>query len=203
MAISAAAFDRAGGHLWLASRFPKDSLFRFNPTTGVMQGVAGLPFSSPVVGMAFDGQNRLYSLVDNGTGEFYLATLNLSTGEATPVSVQPINASNLFGFAIDPDSVVTSILGETALPTAYALEQNYPNPFNPSTEIRYQTSEVRRVRLSVFDLLGREVSVLVDEVRPPGVYSTTWVASQMPAGLYFCRLTAGAFTQVRKMILVK
>jgi hypothetical protein len=93
--------------------------------------------------------------------------------------------------------------GSSGSPGSFALEQNYPNPLNPSTEIRYQTSEVGRVRLSVFDLLGREVSVLIDEERPPGVYTTTWDASQMPGGLYFCRLTAGESTQVRKMVLMK
>ncbi len=204
MTVTAAAFDRLGGHLWLASRFPKDSLFRYDPTTGVMQSVAGLPFSSPVVGMAFDGQNRLYALLDNGTGEFYLATVNTSTGAATAVSGLPINASQLFALAMDPDSIVTSMPEEPSLPTAYALEQNYPNPFNPETVIGYSVAgNGGWVKLTVHDLLGREVAVLVDEEKPAGVFTAVWNAVTVPSGVYFYTLKAGPFVQTRRMVLIK
>lgn len=85
----------------------------------------------------------------------------------------------------------------------YKLEQNFPNPFNPSTEIRYQTSEVSHVSLMVFDLLGREVARLVDEVKQPGEFSVGWDASAFSSGIYFYRLHTGAFIQTKRMILMR
>jgi photosystem II stability/assembly factor-like uncharacterized protein len=83
------------------------------------------------------------------------------------------------------------------------LLQNYPNPFNPSTVVSYQLPVVSRVDLRVFDLLGREVAVLVNEEKPPGSYTMTWDASDLPSGVYFCRLTAGGFSQIRKAVLLR
>ena len=90
-----------------------------------------------------------------------------------------------------------------ATPTAYALEQNYPNPFNPSSDIRYQISEFRIVRIAVYDILGREVAVLVNEKKDPGTYTVTWNAAGIASGMYLCRMTAGPFTQTRKMLVVR
>jgi hypothetical protein len=89
--------------------------------------------------------------------------------------------------------------------------QNYPNPFNPSTAISFQLSAVSAVSLKVFDLLGREVAVLVDETRQPGSYSVQWNALAMPSGIYFYRLQArplsggqnAEYVETRKMVLVK
>ncbi|MBI5472561.1 MAG: T9SS type A sorting domain-containing protein, partial [Ignavibacteriae bacterium] len=90
------------------------------------------------------------------------------------------------------------------------LMQNYPNPFNPTTEIRYLVPEVRdrrsdvsRVTLSVYDLLGREVATLVNEDKLPGTYSVSFDATRLPSGVYIYRLTAGTYSQTRKMILAK
>lgn len=93
----------------------------------------------------------------------------------------------------------------------YVLEQNYPNPFNPTTEIRYQISEVGLVTLKVFDVLGREVATLIQEVKQPGRYTVTWDATGMASGVYLARLSvtpsasvgAGSFGQTRKLVLVR
>jgi len=85
----------------------------------------------------------------------------------------------------------------------FRLFQNYPNPFNPMTEIRYQMSEVRRVKLSVYDILGREVAVLMDEERGPGVHEVFWDASSFPSGMYFYQIRAGEYLETRKMVLMK
>jgi len=74
----------------------------------------------------------------------------------------------------------------------YRLEQNYPNPFNPSTVISYQLAGQSHVTLRVYDLLGREVAVLVNEVKSAGNYTATFNASNFPSGVYFYRLTANA-----------
>jgi len=94
------------------------------------------------------------------------------------------------------------------LPVAFGLEQNYPNPFNPSTEIRYRLAEAGRVRLSVHDILGREVALLVDEVRPAGSHAVTFYANRgsaagLPSGVYVCRLTSGSLVESRRMLLLK
>jgi hypothetical protein len=88
-------------------------------------------------------------------------------------------------------------------PKHIQLEQNYPNPFNPTTSIRYELPRSSVVRLIVFDMLGREVSVLVNEKENPGVHEVRFDAAGLSSGVYFYRLTAGSFTQTRKLILAK
>ena len=90
-----------------------------------------------------------------------------------------------------------------AIPGEFRLEQNYPNPFNPRTGVRFQVSGVSDVRLTVYDLLGREVAVLVNERKPAGTYTVQFDGSALASGVYFYRLTAGEFVQSRKMILLK
>jgi hypothetical protein len=90
-----------------------------------------------------------------------------------------------------------------AIPAAFRLEQNYPNPFNPNTGIRFQVSGVSHVDLRVFDLLGREVAVLANEVKQPGTYQASWNAAGMASGVYFYRLVAGSFVETKRMLLLK
>jgi hypothetical protein len=89
------------------------------------------------------------------------------------------------------------------LPKSYLLEQNYPNPFNPTTGVRFQVSGVGDVKLTVYDLLGREVAVLVNERKQPGMYEVTFDGRGLSSGSYVCRMTAGPFVQARKMLLIK
>ena len=85
----------------------------------------------------------------------------------------------------------------------FELQQNYPNPFNPTTNIRFRIAEFGFVSLKVFDLLGNEIITLVDEEKSPGVYEVEFNASNLPSGVYFYRLQAGSFNQIKKMILIK
>ncbi len=89
------------------------------------------------------------------------------------------------------------------VPELFALEQNYPNPFNPSSDIRYQISELGHVRLVVYDLLGREVATLVNEVKHEGTYTVRFDASGLASGVYIYRLTSGGNSLSRKMLLAK
>ena len=88
-------------------------------------------------------------------------------------------------------------------PAEYALDQNYPNPFNPETRITFSLPEAGQVRLVVFDMLGRVVSVLVDEPREAGRHEVHFGASELPSGAYFYRIDAGSFSATRRMLLVK
>jgi hypothetical protein len=99
-----------------------------------------------------------------------------------------------------PTSVDQSPAG---LPAQFSLRQNYPNPFNPSTTITFELPRSTEVRLSVFDVLGREVSVLVNENRNAGVHEVRFDGSGLPSGVYFCRIQAGDFVQAKKMLAVK
>lgn len=98
--------------------------------------------------------------------------------------------------------VVTSVT-DRSVPTTFSLEQNYPNPFNPITVVKYQVPVVSNVFLTVYDLLGREVSRLVGEVRQPGTYEVTWDARNMPSGVYYCRMRGGEFTDMKRLVLLK
>ena len=89
------------------------------------------------------------------------------------------------------------------LPSTFALGQNFPNPFNPNSDIRYLISESRTVQLAVYDLLGREVTMLVNEAKQPGTYTVRFDATGLASGMYLYRLTAGSFVETRKMILLK
>ncbi len=89
------------------------------------------------------------------------------------------------------------------IPTEFALSQNYPNPFNPSTTIAYSVPTSCQVRLTVLDILGREIVELVNEQKFAGTYEVKFTASNLPSGIYFYHLTAGTFTNTKKMILIK
>lgn len=89
------------------------------------------------------------------------------------------------------------------IPAQFSLDQNYPNPFNPITTIRFSLPEENHVKVAVFDLLGTEVSVLVNEERFAGVHTITFDASQFASGTYICAVTAGRFKAVKKMTLIK
>ena len=88
----------------------------------------------------------------------------------------------------------------------FQLAQNYPNPFNPSTKIVYRVGSRELIELKIFDVLGREVATLVNEVnevKEPGAYEVTWDASGVAGGIYFYRLQSGSFTAVKKMVVLR
>lgn len=90
-----------------------------------------------------------------------------------------------------------------AVPEGYSLSQNFPNPFNPSTVISYQVALSSFVTMKVYDMQGRELSTLVNETKSAGNYSVSWDASGYPSGVYFYEITAGNFTDKKKMVLLK
>jgi len=94
------------------------------------------------------------------------------------------------------------------MPDEYTLYQNYPNPFNAVTQIKYDLPEASHVQLFIYDILGREVTSLVNEVQEPGYRSITWHGTDafgrnVGAGMYFYSIQAGDFRQVKKMVLLK
>jgi hypothetical protein len=99
--------------------------------------------------------------------------------------------------------VITSVLDAPGLPKEFALSQNYPNPFNPTTSISYSIPKSAFVTIKVYDLLGREVTTLVNENKPVGNYNVEFNAGKLVSGVYFYRMKAGDFVQTKKLILLK
>ncbi len=89
------------------------------------------------------------------------------------------------------------------IPKEFALKQNFPNPFNPSTMIRYSLPENTRVRLVIYDILGKQVAELVNREEAAGNYEVKFDGSNLASGIYFYRLTTDKFTKINKMMLLK
>ncbi len=114
-----------------------------------------------------------------------------------------LNGSGFLEIPGDISSIVlTRAVGEI-LPGTFTLKQNYPNPFNPVTEIKYEVPVEGLVSLKVFNILGEEVAVLVNERQPQGNYTATFNAGILPSGVYIYKLEAGGYTLVKKCILMK
>jgi len=99
--------------------------------------------------------------------------------------------------------IMTRIDEKNKVPSTFSLNQNFPNPFNPTTVISYGLSVYGRVTLIVYDLLGREVKTLVNEVKRPGRYQVTVDGIDLPSGVYLYRLATGSYVETKKMILIK
>ncbi|MHB8931799.1 MAG: S8/S53 family peptidase [Melioribacteraceae bacterium] len=118
---------------------------------------------------------------------------------------EPATGTYKFSYGSFNISNLTSVKINDEIPTNFNLAQNYPNPFNPSTVISYQLSAPSKVTLKVYDLLGREVAVLVNEVQQPGNYNSQFSIrnSQLSSGIYFYRLQTDNFSATKKMMLIK
>ncbi|MBN8583619.1 MAG: T9SS type A sorting domain-containing protein [Ignavibacteria bacterium] len=103
----------------------------------------------------------------------------------------------------DTLNILTGINSNNNFPNEYSLSQNYPNPFNPSTNISFSVPQSSSVKISVFDLLGRELSTPVNEFKQAGNYEITFDAGRLGSGVYYYRMTAGYFTETKKMIVLK
>jgi hypothetical protein len=91
----------------------------------------------------------------------------------------------------------------STIPQAFSISQNYPNPFNPTTNFEFSLPKASMVSIKVYDILGREVITLLNEVKSAGVYQVTWNASTLPSGVYFYRVQAGNSMAVKKAMLLK
>ena len=149
------------------------------------------------------GINTLLVKLYQSTGTYNFGLNICEMSDRTAIPVYRGNRVQGLKFFADP-SPATAIAGPTeGIPQRCELSDCYPNPFNPSTTVRYQLDTKRRVRLAVFDLLGREVALLVDEDQAMGSHEVRCNASQMASGIYFYHLQAGTFQQTKRMVLVK
>ena len=116
------------------------------------------------------------------------------------------------GFVGDADGIIYKTTNggsvfvnniSTEIPKAYSLSQNYPNPFNPATTIKFAIPKSSLVKITVYNLLGKEIETVVNEYLQAGTYQTQWDATKYSSGMYFYRITAGNFTNSKKMLLIK
>ena len=147
----------------------------------------------------YDNPNYIIDCNGIEPGEYYFRLITEVNGESNP-SLTNIEKDN-----ITLDKANYKIVGFTGstLPEEYALSQNYPNPFNPSTTIKYQLPTSSNVTIKIYDILGREVTTLVDEFKTEGRYEVNFIASSLESGVYLYRLEAKDFIDVKKLILLK
>ncbi len=106
-----------------------------------------------------------------------------------------------FTVHVIPDS--TTGVVEREFPHGFILYQNYPNPFNPTTIIGFRIAKTGYVTMKIFDIGGREIATLISGIMLPGYHQVSWDATGFASGIFFCRLTAGEYDQIRKIILVR
>jgi hypothetical protein len=138
------------------------------------------------------------------------------TAQSTPVnqnllSVQVVG--NIIGWAVGANGTILRTTNggitigiqqiSSEVPKEFSLSQNYPNPFNPTTNIEFSITKSSFVNLTVFDASGREVETLMNGNLKAGTYNADWNAGKYTSGVYFYRITAGDYTETKKMILVK
>jgi hypothetical protein len=158
-------------------------------------------------------QARVYANIEATNGTIWIQDNSIVTGAFVSKDVlvgKGVKAAlNTFfsglkkgsgdGWGLAPEESST----RQEVPTAFSLAQNYPNPFNPATEIRFAVPVAGGVELKIFDLLGREITTLVNEVKQPGIYTVTWDAAAQASGVYFYRLKAGSFVDTKKLVLLR
>lgn len=113
------------------------------------------------------------------------------------------NNFDIYEVGFNTTGIIAIENGGITIPSEYSLSQNYPNPFNPTTVINYQLPVTGNVKLSIFDVLGQNISTLVNESQNAGNHNIEWNAANYPSGVYFYQLEAGSFSLIRKMILIK
>jgi len=144
----------------------------------------GLPGMRPISSIAADPTSRF----DFFNAQIYLGYYEGISGGAKvfkrtfPIGIQQISSE---------------------VPNRFSLLQNYPNPFNPMTRIKFNITKASNVNITVFDVLGRHITTLVNEKLNAGTYETDWNANNMPGGVYFYKIESDEFTETKKMILVK
>ncbi len=185
----------------------------------VTDSLTNLPVKAKVTIAGFDiDSSEVYS--DSLFGMYYRMiiagnyNLTFSAPGYYSKTVQNINTINDQAVVVNVKlrPITTGIAGNNEIPNEFRLYQNYPNPFNPSTKIRFDITsnlkagvkgETSNAKLKIFDVLGREVSTLVNEQLKPGTYEVDFDGSNYTSGVYFYKLSTERYTETRMMILIK
>jgi hypothetical protein len=171
--IYAQRIDSSGSSLWT--------------NDGVAVSTATFVQSSPVI--LNDGNNGMIMT--------WTDLRNDLTGQRKDIYAQRVNGDGTLGGVTDVNE------SENLQPSKFSLEQNFPNPFNPSTTISFAVPNEELVTLKVYNSLGEEVKELINETKPVGNYSVSFDASELTSGIYFYKISAGSFSNSKKMVLLK
>ena len=190
---------------------PQQGLPFFDPNDPVQVGCG--PFTlcgDPVTGEGWIDSDSADRRMILNTGPFSMSlgdTQEVVIALVAAMGVDYLNSVTELRLSVQQirDDFITAIEFEenTELPNSFSLKQNYPNPFNPVTTIEYELLQSGPTQLTVFNLLGESVELLVSEEQSAGVHRIEWDASNYASGIYFYRLQAGDFIQTRKMVLLK
>jgi len=173
---------------------------KINWTTAEELNNSGFEIERAEVGTKNTDYNKVTFVAGNGTKNtptnYSYEDKNLNTGKYKYRLKQIDFNGNFEYFNLNGEI-------EIGVPKKYDLSQNYPNPFNPTTKINFDLPQDSKVELRIYDMLGREVTTLVNEVRTAGYYTVELNASQFTSGTYFYRLNAGDFSMVKKLVILK
>ncbi len=198
-----------------------EHLYRSNDNGNSWILVNDLSFSTLVInsnGNAVGGRNNQNGIFLSTSGGYNWSTLNSGIPDNFYTGLLDIDSSGYIYYSTwgssvyrTDNNILKTVYSEGNIPELFSLNQNYPNPFNPTTKIRFEiplskgvsASGGRGVSLVIYDMLGREVAILVNEELNPGTYEVGWDASNFPSGVYFYRLNTGAFSETKRMVLLK
>lgn len=153
------------------------------------------PVGNAMIGISKNGELKVSGYTDS-LGSFTFDQTEIA-GELVKIVV---TGTNLYPYVSD---LMTGISSNGEIPKAYELSQNFPNPFNPATKIKFAIPQSSLVTLKIYNILGKEVASLISENLNAGNYEVDFNAAALSSGSYFYRITAGEFTSVKKMLLIK
>lgn len=198
-----------GGRLFTCAYWA--GIDEYNPDTG--QFIRTLTTTNGYTGLA-GGENRDAAWINENPNH-----VTIAAGDSTDIALDIIapDSGNYSASMVlesnDPDAsiltlpivlhVVTGVNNVNTIPTVYSLYYNYPNPFNPATTIKYDLPRQCYVNLTIYNVLGEEVAILVNSEQAAGRYKVLWNANQFASGIYIYRIQASDFVDVKKMMLVK
>lgn len=183
-----------GGANWLSRSFNTVNFY-------------GIDFGSYDTGYVC-GRGRIYKTINNGLNWFQQTTPVPDTINIKDIFC--INSQNAWAVPYSGTLLYTTnggVIGiwniSSEIPAQYTLSQNYPNPFNPNTKIRFAIPKQNYVKLSIYDVTGRVMAVLVNEELKPGTYEVDWDASHRASGIYYYKLETDGFAETKRMVVVK
>lgn len=183
--------------------------YKVNTGSNLVLGIRFADNSTVMHSTGIDKDSWSSTLLSDG--QWHSKSINFTASSDHPLSTEP-----MFSFMFDYQNtgevylddlsfaIVTDVenLSDQLINT-FVLDQNYPNPFNPTTTIKFSVPNFQFVTLKVYDILGREISTLVNEEKLPGNYEVEFNGSNLSSGIYFYRLSAGAYSQTKKLVLLK
>lgn len=186
-------------------------MLRNGPITGILWSTRGIYCDISMYDLT-TGKTIEYRTTDSTYNCMYSRTLVVTSDFKRLIATNsPENTISILTLANDTTTSIKGQHNSSITISDYSLSQNYPNPFNPTTTIKFSVPSVetfhgtslQHVALKVYDLLGREVSTLVNEEKAPGIYEVKFDGINLPSGVYFYRLQAGSYSQTKKLILMK